>query len=402
MFFKHKYCPDCGSAQVNHTLTYLTVMAENIMDPWTNWMSRTFPVPSLDTFGPMFLGLLAKCHIGYFTYKPNSTDSGRTQVLWEEAIKRGISLKEFHLFTGSGEIFISEFGGHSNYFEVLPRPSHANLLSMEWMDKKMLLKTKLRAAGLPVARGEAAYSTTRALKIFDWLRKPVIVKPNEGSRSRHTSIHVETRKELIRAFRKAKQISPLVIIEEELSGMVYRATVVNKKLAATLRREPAMVIGNGKSTVHELVKIENKNPLRSGHIFSPLVMDKHAQAELARQNKSWHSKPKKGEIILLGQKTSRGVGGGITDVTKLVHKDNIALFEQVASILDDDLIGIDFIIQDISRSWKTQPKCGILECNSAPFIDLHHHPLVGKPQNVAGKIWDMIYPNSKIKKRSHK
>ncbi len=402
MLLKQKHCRDCGSAPINHTLTYLTVLIESISDPWTRWMSRLFPMRGFESTGPKLLELLAKLHIGYFTYSSNSSDSGRTQVLWEEANARGISLKEFHLFPGSGEIFISSFHGETNYFEVLPRPKLANLDALAWMDNKMALKTKLKIAGLPVARGEVAYVTNRAIKIFNWLRKPVIVKPNEGSRSRHTSIHIDTEKQLIRAFRKAKQLSPLVVIEEELKGMVYRATVVNKKLVATLRREPAMVIGNGKSTVYELVKLENRKPVRNGHIFYPLLMDKHAEAELARQGKTWRSKPKKGEIILLGQKTSRGAGGGITDVTKLVHKDNVALFEQVANILDDDLIGIDFIIQDISKSWKTQARCGVLECNSAPFIDLHHYPLIGKPQNVAGKIWDMIYPESKLKKQLNK
>ena len=402
MLFKQKYCRDCGNAQTNHTLTYLTVLVELISDPWTNWMSRLFPMRNVESTGPKFLELLTKLHIGYFTYKPDASDSGRTQVLWEEANRRNITLKEFHLFKGAGEVFVSEFCGQSNYFEVLPRPSNANLDALAWMDKKMALKTKLKIAGLPVARGEVAYLEGRAKKIFNWLRKPVIVKPNEGSRSRHTTIHIETEKELVRAFRKAKQLSPLVVIEEELLGMVYRATVINKKLVATLRREPAMVIGNGKSTIHELVKLENQNPLRNTHIFHPLIIDKHAETELARQAKTKDSKPKKGEIILLGQKTSRGLGGGITDVTKLVHKDNVALFEQVAKILNDDLIGIDFIIGDISRSWKTQARCGVLECNSAPFIDLHHHPLIGKPQNVAGKIWDMIYPNSKSRKQIKK
>lgn len=402
MFFKQKYCRDCGSAQVNHKLTYLTVLVETISDPWTNWMSRLFPVKNLWSSGPKLLELLTQLHIGYFTHKPNTSDSGRTQVLWEEAEKRGIELKEFHLFQNAGEIFVSKFKNKSNYFEVLPRPEYANLEALDWMDKKIALKNKLKIAGLPVARGEVAYLEARAKKIFNWLRKPVIVKPNEGSRSRHTTIHIETEKELVRAFRKAKQLSPLVIIEEELIGMVYRATVVNKQLVATLRREPAMVIGNGKSTIHELVKLENKNPLRDGHIFHPLLMDKHAEMELARQTKTWGSKPKKGEVVLLGQKTSRGVGGGITDVTKLVHKDNQILFEQIAKILDDELIGIDFIIQDISKSWKTQARCGILECNSAPFIDLHHRPLIGKPQNVAGKIWDMIYPESKSKRQINK
>jgi cyanophycin synthetase len=100
--------------------------------------------------------------------------------------------------------------------------------------------------------------------------------------------------------------------------------------------------------------------------------------------------------VTLGQKTSRAVGGGITDMTEVIHPDNIAMLEKIAEVLDDPLIGVDFIMDDCSISYKDQPKSGVIECNSAPFIDLHHYPLVGKPHNVAGKLWDIIYPESKI------
>ncbi len=119
-----------------------------------------------------------------------------------------------------------------------------------------------------------------------------------------------------------------------------------------------------------------------------------AEKELLHWNKTPNSIPRFGEIIPIGQKTSRGCGGGITDVTDIIHKDNKELLEKAAHVVDDPIIGIDFIMDDITVSWKEQPRAGIIECNSAPFIDLHHFPLIGKPHNVAGKVWDIIYPLS--------
>jgi len=104
----------------------------------------------------------------------------------------------------------------------------------------------------------------------------------------------------------------------------------------------------------------------------------------------------KNKVVTFSQKTSRGCGGTTTDVTDIIHPENIKMLEHVAKFLDDPLIGVDFIIEDITKSWKEEQHCGIIECNSLPFIDLHHYPLFGKPVNVAGKLWDLVLPESKI------
>jgi hypothetical protein len=49
---------------------------------------------------------------------------------------------------------------------------------------------------------------------------------------------------------------------------------------------------------------------------------------------------------------------------------------------------------DIKKSWVETPRCGVIECNSLPFIDLHHFPLQGKPRNIAAAVWNVIFPAS--------
>jgi len=72
------------------------------------------------------------------------------------------------------------------------------------------------------------------------------------------------------------------------------------------------------------------------------------------------------------------------------------MLEKLGAFLKDPLVGVDFIMHDITQTWHTEKHCGIIECNSLPFIDLHHYPLFGKPNNVAGKLWDLVMPESKI------
>lgn len=393
---KKKYCPDCGGAQVNHRVTYISIMLGSLIDPWTRWMNNILPDESLEWTGPIITKLLALIGLGKINRQPTEDNSFRTKVLWEEADKRGISMYEFRLFGIGRDIFVSKYKGKMRFFDVLPRPKYYNPKGLEWMDNKNEMKKHFKKAGIPVAKGDVTCSIKKALKIFESLDKPVITKPNLGSRSRHTTTHISDKNEFILAFRKAHQLAPKVMIEEELSGFVFRGTVIGKKLIAVLRREPAYVIGDGIHNIRELIDIENQNPKRHGPIFHQLSLDEAAIKELNHWGRNEKTIPKKDEVVTLGQKTSRAVGGGITDVTDIVHEDNKIMLEKIGEILDDPLIGVDFIMDDVSKSWLEQPKSGVIECNSAPFIDLHHYPLVGKPHNVAGALWDIIYPESKI------
>jgi D-alanine-D-alanine ligase-like ATP-grasp enzyme len=392
---KRKFCPYCGGAQVNHHIVYLSTLLGSFIEPWTNWLSRIIPESSFDWLGLFLLKILTFFKLSKITYELKEDDSGRTQVLWEEAIKRGIKMYEFRLFGIGHDLFISEYNGDKRFFETLPRPKKFNPQGIEWMDNKNKMKQHFKKAGIKVADGDVTGSLHKALKIFNSLKKPVIVKPNTGSRSRHTTIHITNEKDFVSAFKIAKQLSPWIMIEEELSGFVFRGTLIGKKLVATLRREPAYIIGDGIHNIKELIEIENKNPLRNGPIFHQLLYNEETIKELNFWGKTEKTIPEKDEVVTLGQKTSRAVGGGITDVTDIVHPDNKEMLEKAVKVLDDPLVGIDFIMEDVSISWKNQPRCGIIECNSAPFIDLHHFPLVGQPRNVAGKLWDIIYPESK-------
>jgi len=391
-----KLCFDCGGSQINHRVAYISVLLGAIVEPWTNWMSKLIPEASFDWLGLYLTKTLVFLKLGKITYEPKEDDSGRAHVLWQEANKRGINLYEFRLFGIGHDIFVSDYKGDRRFFDVLPRPKDYDPKGLEWMDNKGKMKDHFNKAEIKVARGGVVHFKRRALKLFKSLDKPVITKPNMGSRSRHTTTHLSEEKEFMVAFLKARQLSPFVMIEEELSGYVFRGTLIGGKLIATLRREPAYVIGDGIHNIKELIEIENKNPLRAGPIFHQLKLDNEAEKELKHWNKDVNDIPKEKEIITLGQKTSRAVGGGITDVTDIVHPDNKEMLEKVAQVLNDPLIGVDFIMDDVSVSWRDQPKCGVIECNSAPFIDLHHFPLVGQPHNVASALWDIIYPESKI------
>ncbi len=345
-----------------------------------------------------FIGLfqfLAGFTVARIIQKPDDKISLRSKILWDEAERRGIKMFEIRLFGLPRDFYFAEFEGKMRTFNGLPRPKGPDSWSLRWMDNKSVMKKQFQKVGIPVAKGRACFAEPTALKVLHEVGAPVIVKPHIGSRSRHTFIHIMDDKGLLKAFRSAKQISFLAMVEQELQGFVFRITLINKKVVAVIRREPPRVMGDGVRTIRELALIENQNPLRQGPTFHHIELGSEADEELKRQKFTWQSVPKKGEWVVLNQKVGRGSGAVTVDVTHSVHPDNLVLFEKIGKFLDDNLVGIDFIIEDIAKPWIEQMPCGVIECNSLPFIDLHYFPFSGEVQLVAGNIWDIVFPGSR-------
>jgi D-alanine-D-alanine ligase-like ATP-grasp enzyme len=399
-----KYCKDCEPAQESHFVAYTSVVLSSVVDPIFSLLEKVFKnlaeeVGDLITLP--FFNVMVFLRLAHWSDEPEEKDSWRTKCFWNEAKRRGIKMREFHLGP-IGDGFVAKYpstklgASKTIVFDGLPRPGVRESPALKWMDDKGIMKIKFLKEGLPVAKGGVAFTKKHALEIFNGLKKPVITKPNLGSRSRHTMIHINTPEELIIGFKKAKQLSPLVIIEEELNGYLFRGTLIGGKLAGVVRRDQPEVKGDGIHTIRELMNEENKRPEREGPIFHKITIDKEADVELKRQNVKLDDILEKDKVVTFSQKTSRGCGGTTTEVTDITHPDNVAMLEHVAKFLDDPLIGVDFIIEDITKSWKEEQHCGIIECNSLPFIDLHHYPLFGKADNVAGKLWDLVLPESKM------
>ena len=395
-----RHCKDCEPAQTIHWLAYWGVWLTYITEPFYNFMGmclRPIMEPISNRLSIIFIKSMVFLKLGYFTNKPNDKNNLRAKCFWDEAIARGIKMREFHMGPVN-DTFLVEYNGKTLTFGGLPRINSSHSASFKWMDDKGKMSKKFKKIGIPVADGGVAMTKKRAIEIFKHIRKPVITKPNLGSRSRHTTIHINTTEELIIGFKKANILSPFVIVEEELHGSLFRASIVDGKLEGVVRRDPPQITGDGIHTVRELWQKENNRPERAhGPIFHQITYDKDAEVELTRQDIAMEPILMNGQIVTFSQKTSRGVGGSTTEVTKIVHKDNIEMFEKLGAFLKDPLVGVDFIMEDITKSGHAQPRAGIIECNSLPFIDLHCYALFGEPNNVAAKLWDFVFPESKLK-----
>jgi D-alanine-D-alanine ligase-like ATP-grasp enzyme len=398
----HERCTECGEYPVDHRTEWFSSLIDSVSEPifapldtGAQKLWHFFGEPNFDRLALPILRTLAFLRLGTIQTTMDSRMSVRAKLVWQAAEPRGITLFQFLAlgrFDGFSVFVARAKDGRVRAFEGLPRPQRGTPPSLGWMDNKATLKKKFLGAGIPIAQGRGCRTFRQAVETFNRVGVPVITKPNLGSRGRHSTVHIMDIDELRKGFDSAKQLSPWVVVEQELQGELFRILLINGKVANVLRREAAHVVGDGASTIRALAEKENKNPRRQGPTFHRLPMDDEAVAELARQGYTWNSVPPNGIFITLSTHISRYLGGSTTDFTDRVHPENIALFEYIAAVLDDSLVGVDFIIGDIAHSWRTQKLCGVVECNSLPNIQLHSDVLYGKSLDVAGILLDLAFP----------
>jgi cyanophycin synthetase len=109
---------------------------------------------------------------------------------------------------------------------------------------------------------------------------------------------------------------------------------------------------------------------------------------LLRQGLTVDSVLQKDRTIDLTEKIGVRVGGTSFEATD-THPAIISVMEAAARVVGDPLIGFDFIIDRLDED-PSGKRWGIIECNTMPFINLHHDPLYGPSNNVAGKVWDLM------------
>lgn len=402
-------CPYCGDSPVRHWETFLSESIASAANQWLAFPGSTalheFAEQVSPGFACFFIALFRAVGAASFSQDISRARTLRSALIWREAQRRGISMEQCIAFgkptewyrarmsgrlkpdlvrTGTVKDGLAHVGWH--YFESIPLPPELSRAGHRWLDDKHTLKERLRRAGIPVPRSFVVRNARAAHTAFEKIGAPVVVKPCTGSRGRHTTVFVRDPASLERAFACARQLNHFVVIEEYLLGSVCRATVVAGVLRGFLKADPPTVVGDGKSSIAEL--IAEKNRTRSARVAEVLIRPELVEY-VARQGYALSELLPRGHQLPLLFRTGRLFGGETREMLSEVHPQFRAAFEKAGRIADAPVVGFDAIIPDPARAPEGQ-KWGIIEANSLPFIDLHDFALSGAPANVASHIWDLL------------
>lgn len=354
-----------------------------VLTPLVRWLTNTLLHFLFSLFA--LIGLVTF----HDEYQPDHVD--RKSVMFAEAKKRGIRMQIIR-FRGRELSYTRAklpFSQHWrfliwHYFEYIPFPPWKDSPLWQNLDNKLELKRLFEKGGIRVPRGKALSSESDAVKLFRELGVPVIVKPLEGSRSRHTRVNITDETELRDAFKKALQVCPMAVVEEFIPGSIYRATCVGGRLIGVMELVRPLMRADGNTSVDELRVAYNDKTSLAG--VKPIEPDALFALTCEHQGFNADSIPAEGTEVLLAEFSERTSGGYFIDLTDSVPAESVSYIEKAAQVSGLPVVGFDVITRDISNAMEP---ITFLEANTAPFIEIHHIPYAGKIRNVAGPIWDL-------------
>jgi len=312
-----------------------------------------------------------------------------TAAVVEEAKRRGIPVRRLNNYS------LVQLGLGKNLRRIQATLSdYTSAIAVEIAQDKDDTKRVLGNIGLPVPNGDVARSFERALEIVDEIGYPVILKPLDANHGRGISGRIDDEDALEEAWNDAREFGDRIVIEQYAEGRDHRVLVINGKVVACAERIPACVVGDGKSTIAQLIEKENRDPRRGvGHTktLTKLPADERTVNFLRKQGLKLDSIPEKDRVVFLRATANLSTGGTAVDRTDEMHPDNITACEMAAGIIGLDIAGIDVLTEDISVPFR-ENNAVIIEVNAGPGIRMHTHPAEGTPRNVGAPIIDMLYP----------
>jgi cyanophycin synthetase len=394
---KKLQCLDCGNNQTNHLLSWITNTFSIITQPLDKILVSNF-------LGKQVYGVLSWCikpylfilkalHLIKWNTDQEKALTARSRVIWEEAPLQHIHMEQLVILGKPVEFYRATLPTKKEiFFESIPPTTNQFITSYAWMDDKYILKKKLRKNNIPTPQGYSVFTWEQAKKVWSRIEHPVIVKPRLGSRGRHTTTYIYTQADLKKAYIAAKKLCFFVMIEEHLIGSVYRGTCINGKLVGVLEGMPPRISGNRKDTIELLISKKNENSTSS--VIKPIAITPILVEFLSRNGYSLDTILEHQKTIDLSEKIGISYGGGSRELYPQTHPQIKEYIEKAAGIVHAGVIGFDFIIPDPSATPDGQ-KWGIIECNSLPFINLHHDPVEGIPIPVAKYIWEAVLDQTK-------
>lgn len=316
-----------------------------------------------------------------FTHPPQGYErlNPYARIIVDEAHRRGVAVE---ITDAEGGFFRLSFGGRS----IHCRESLSELTSavaMSICDDKAVTRRVVERAGLNVPEQMDASAGSEAIAAFLKKHRRVVVKPARGEQGHGVAVGLETVDEVERAVKAAREISSRVLLEACFEGEDLRLVIIDDRLVAAAVRRAPRVVGDGASTIEDLIRHQSRRRAAATGGESTIPVDAETRRCLSSQGLELRSVPAKGREVIVRKTANLHTGGSIHDVTEEVHPALVEAACKAARAIDIPVVGIDFMVRSPSLAEYV-----FIEANERPGLANH------EPQPTAERFLDLLFPRT--------
>lgn len=316
-----------------------------------------------------------------------------TYVLALEAWRRNLKVS----FTDSRirRVYISDTTGRTMRF-IQSRPQTTTTDAHASAKNKHRANQLMDDAGLPVPKSvfvnPKKVSASLLMQQAKEIGYPVVLKPQDGAMGQGVFSNIKDSSVLEQRYKQLWKSHPsaMLVLESHVPGEDYRVLVFSEHYIAACKRVPANIVGDGVSTVQDLIDAKNtlrrKNPFLSKGLIKP---DQEITDYLRWRGHDYDSVPAEGEYVQLRGAANASAGGDVIDVTDWLptHIQDAAV-QAVQAVPGLGCAGVDVLFDEESGRYT------FLEFNSQPQIGVNMYPTHGTGVDVPKKIIDICFPES--------
>jgi glutamate--cysteine ligase/energy-coupling factor transport system ATP-binding protein len=319
-----------------------------------------------------------------------------TQLLLFDALQLGV---EVEIIDRSDHFLKLSHQDHIEYVRNGNMTSKDTQISYFIMENKTVTKKILHEHGYEVPQGGEYQSVEEAVGNYEkYKNKGIVVKPKSTNYGIGISIFKEsaTKESFKEAVEIAFEEDDAILVEEFVAGTEYRFFVLDGEVGAVLLRVPANVVGDGESTIGELIDEKNEDPLREANHRGPLAIIEKGSIEklmLKEQGYTFDSVLEKDQQVFLRENSNISTGGDSIDFTTEMHESYNAVAVGIAEALDVRVTGIDLIIPDYETpSTNSAPGYSCIEANFNPAMNMHAYVTKGEGRRLSEGVLAMLFP----------
>ncbi|MDQ7045011.1 MAG: hypothetical protein Q9M32_03745 [Sulfurimonas sp.] len=222
------------------------------------------------------------------------------------------------------------------------------------------------------------------------LEYPIALKPTDKKEGYGVVTNILNAKRMLISVEKMLKLGDIkpVLLEEFFEGVTYRVLVVSGEVSAVLKYIPVSVMGDGESSLEDLIKAKNIISKSRVRINNALRLS------IFNDSKRWETILPKGEKYIVSHNSHASNGGQSINVTDIFDDRYKKISEEACKSLGLKLAGIDMIV-------NSDGEYRIIEINCGPALAIHVNPKHGTSIATYTKVLNSLLKEVDIEKEEN-